>query len=161
MGVKRGEAFVDVGTLNGYRAALKLIGAVERAGLGLDDRGRPRPAMTTTMTAETTFARARNALGPWFHNLDLRGVRTAPDHFLGDYPAVKFKGFSKPACRPTLTGKSVLDIGANGGFYAMEMKRRGAARVLGIDSDDHYSGAGALRRGGRGPRHRIRQARRL
>ena len=24
------------------------------------------------------------ALGPWFHNLDLRGVRTAPEHFLGD-----------------------------------------------------------------------------
>jgi len=27
------------------------------------------------------------ALGPWFHNLDLNGVHTAPQHFLGDYPA--------------------------------------------------------------------------
>src|SRR4051812_4790661 len=25
-------------------------------------------------------------LGPWFHDLDLQGVRTAPDHFLGSYP---------------------------------------------------------------------------
>jgi tRNA (mo5U34)-methyltransferase len=32
----------------------------------------------------------------------------------------------------------VLDIGCNGGFYAIEMKRRGAARVLGIDFDEDY-----------------------
>jgi tRNA (mo5U34)-methyltransferase len=32
----------------------------------------------------------------------------------------------------------VLDIGCNGGFYSIEMKRRGAARVVGIDSDDDY-----------------------
>jgi tRNA (mo5U34)-methyltransferase len=32
----------------------------------------------------------------------------------------------------------VLDIGCNAGFYSVEMKRRGAARVLGIDSDDRY-----------------------
>ena len=119
--------------------------------------------MTTTtqddIKREAIRARAA-ALGPWFHNLDLRGVRTAPDHFLGDYPAVKFKGFA--SCLPAdLTGKSVLDIGANGGFYAMEMKRRGAARVLGIDSDDRYPRPGAFRGGGRRPRHRIRQARRL
>ena len=25
-------------------------------------------------------------LGPWFHNIDLDGVQTAPEHFLGDYP---------------------------------------------------------------------------
>jgi tRNA (mo5U34)-methyltransferase len=32
----------------------------------------------------------------------------------------------------------VLDIGCNAGFYSMEMKRRGADRVLGLDHDDHY-----------------------
>jgi tRNA (mo5U34)-methyltransferase len=32
----------------------------------------------------------------------------------------------------------VLDIGCNGGFYAIEMKRRGAGRVLAIDYDDAY-----------------------
>ena len=37
-----------------------------------------------------------------------------------------------------LTGKTVLDIGCNAGFYAMEMKRRGAARVLGVDFDEDY-----------------------
>jgi tRNA (mo5U34)-methyltransferase len=76
-------------------------------------------------------------LGPWFHNIDLGGVWTAPDHFLGDYPGEKFRRFADhlPA---DLTGKSVLDIGCNAGFYSMEMKRRGAERVLGIDSDDRY-----------------------
>jgi tRNA (mo5U34)-methyltransferase len=77
------------------------------------------------------------ALGEWFHNIDLHGVRTAPEHFLGDYPATVWQHFAH-ALPPDLTGKSVLDIGCNGGFFSMEMKRRGAARVLGIDSDEGY-----------------------
>lgn len=76
-------------------------------------------------------------LGPWFHNMQLGGVWTAPNHFLGDYPAVKFANF-RDAVPYDLTGKTVLDIGCNGGFYSFEMKRRGAARVLGIDTDEHY-----------------------
>jgi tRNA (mo5U34)-methyltransferase len=77
-------------------------------------------------------------LGAWFHNIDLGGgLTTAPDHFLGDYPASKFARFagSLPA---DMSGRSVLDIGCNAGFYSVEMKRRGASRVLGIDSDDRY-----------------------
>jgi tRNA (mo5U34)-methyltransferase len=77
------------------------------------------------------------ALGPWFHNIDLGGVWTAPDHFLGDYPGFKFRRFAE-ALPADLSGKTVLDIGCNAGFYSFEMKRRGAARVLGIDGDDRY-----------------------
>jgi tRNA (mo5U34)-methyltransferase len=77
------------------------------------------------------------ALGPWFHNLDLHGVRTAPGHFLGDYPTIKWLRFAD-AIPADLSGKSVLDIGCNAGFYAMEMKRRGAERVLGLDTQDEY-----------------------
>ncbi len=76
-------------------------------------------------------------LGPWFHNLVLDGVSTAPEHFLGDYPRVKFERFAA-ALPKDLTGKSVLDIGCNAGFYAFEMKRRGASRVVGIDTDERY-----------------------
>jgi tRNA (mo5U34)-methyltransferase len=76
-------------------------------------------------------------LGPWFHNLRLRGIETAPAHFLGDYPRVKFDSF-RNVIPSDLTGKSVLDIGCNAGFYSMEMRRRGASRVLGIDTDLHY-----------------------
>jgi len=78
-----------------------------------------------------------DALGPWFHNLDLHGVPTAPSHFLGDYPQVKWRRFSDVVPK-SLKGKKVLDIGCNAGFYAMEMKRRGADRVLGLDSRDEY-----------------------
>ena len=35
-------------------------------------------------------------------------------------------------------GKRVLDIGCNAGFYSLEMKRRGASHVLGIDTDERY-----------------------
>lgn len=77
------------------------------------------------------------ALGPWFHNLRLGGLQTAPDHFLGDFPASKFARFAH-AVPEDLSGLSVLDIGCNAGFYSLEMKRRGAARVLGIDHDEHY-----------------------
>lgn len=80
-------------------------------------------------------------LGKWFHNIDLHGVKTAPDHFLGDYPAVKFKGFAH-AIPENLSGKTVLDIGCNAGFYSIEMKRRGAARVVAIDSDERYLAQG-------------------
>jgi len=76
-------------------------------------------------------------LGPWFHNMRLGGVQTAPNHFLGDYPAIKFASF-RDVIPQDLTDRTVLDIGCNAGFYSMEMKRRGAARVLGIDTDPHY-----------------------
>jgi tRNA (mo5U34)-methyltransferase len=76
-------------------------------------------------------------LGEWFHNLDLGGVQTAPDHFLGDYPQIKWQQFSF-AIPEDLTGKSVLDVGCNAGFYSIQMKLRGAARVVAIDTDEKY-----------------------
>src|SRR5215218_1059684 len=97
------------------------------------------PPATSRWTREQIEQRVRELAGEmgWFHNLDLQGVRTAPDHFLGDYPAMKFRGFAH-ALPADLRGKSVLDIGCNGGFYSIEMKRRGAARVVGLDADERY-----------------------
>lgn len=77
------------------------------------------------------------ALGDWFHNLDLDGIQTAPNHFLGDYPACKWTGFAQ-AIPEDLSGRTVLDIGCNAGYYSLEMKRRGAERVVGIDFDERY-----------------------
>ena len=90
----------------------------------------------TDWTEERIAARVRE-LGPWFHNLDLKGVRTAPDHFLYDYPNLKWQRFAG-ALPADLSGKSVLDIGCNAGFYSMQMKRRGAERVVGIDVEPKY-----------------------
>jgi tRNA (mo5U34)-methyltransferase len=89
------------------------------------------PAGSAALRAEI------EALAPWFHNIDLGGIHTAPDHFLGDYPNFKFARFAG-LLPEDMSGKSVLDIGCNAGFYSIEMKRRGASRVVGIDSDDRY-----------------------
>jgi tRNA (mo5U34)-methyltransferase len=76
-------------------------------------------------------------LGEWFHNLNLHGVPTAPHHFLGDFPNIKWREMAH-AIPNDLTGATVLDVGCNAGFYSIEMKKRGANRVLGIDVDDRY-----------------------
>jgi tRNA (mo5U34)-methyltransferase len=96
-----------------------------------------------TALRSRSLAHRITELGPWFHNLVLDGIPTAPDHFLGDYPAQKFQRFAA-ALPADLTGKTVLDIGCNAGFYAFEMKRRGADQVVAIDSDPRYLAQAAL-----------------
>jgi tRNA (mo5U34)-methyltransferase len=95
-----------------------------------------RPVGGRPMQQDEIRSRVRD-LGPWFHNLDLGGVQTAPDHALGDYPTCKWRHFAH-AIPQDLRGRTVLDIGCNAGFYAIEMKRRGADRVVGVDSDPRY-----------------------
>lgn len=87
-------------------------------------------------TSRAEVERRVRELGDWFHNLDLNGVSTAPNHFLGDYPRVKWEGFSQ-AIPQDLRGRTVLDVGCNAGFYSIEMKRR-ADRVVAVDSDPRY-----------------------
>ena len=89
------------------------------------------------MEQHAQLAQRIGALGDWFHNIDIGGVQTAPDHFLGDYPRVKWDRF-QDAIPADLHGKTVLDIGCNAGFYSIEMKRRGADRVVAIDFDERY-----------------------
>jgi tRNA (mo5U34)-methyltransferase len=93
--------------------------------------------MRPTNLSRAEIERQVHALAPWFHNINLKGVSTAPSHFLGDYPSIKWRRFADAIPRD-LAGKSVLDIGCNAGFYSMEMKRRGAERVLGLDSEKEY-----------------------
>jgi tRNA (mo5U34)-methyltransferase len=98
---------------------------------------RSLPTSSATVTHAGSLARRIHELGRWFHNIDLGGVKTAPDHFLGDYPAVKWRAFAH-ALPTDLGGRTVLDIGCNGGFYSIEMKRRGAGAWSAIDSDERY-----------------------
>ncbi len=77
------------------------------------------------------------ALGPWFHNLHLPGgVRTAPEHPLGDFPAYKWRELAG-SLPEDLSGCRALDIGCNAGYYTFELARRGAD-VLAIDHDPHF-----------------------
>jgi tRNA (mo5U34)-methyltransferase len=88
------------------------------------------------MTPEQIERRVRE-LAPWFHDLDLNGIRTAPDHFLGSYPLGLWEVI-KHAVPENLEGRTVLDLGCNAGFFSIEMARRGAERVLGVDYDERY-----------------------
>lgn len=103
---------------------------LERSSSSASDRSSPRRS-----SADNELLDRVEALKPWFHNLNLNGVQTAPDHFLGDFPSFKWQRLS--AVLPQdLEGASVLDIGCNAGFYSIALKQRNAGRVLGIDLED-------------------------
>ncbi|PYS82477.1 MAG: hypothetical protein DMF67_12795 [Acidobacteria bacterium] len=80
-------------------------------------------------------------LQPWFHRIALGGgLYTKTESVMGepvDHPAKPWETIGK--CLPEdLTGKTVLDVGCNAGFYSIEAKRRGARRVLGVDGQRQH-----------------------
>lgn len=77
------------------------------------------------------------AFGPWFHNLRIDGIETAPEHFLCAYPEHKWNRF-RDAVLGDVEGRSVLDIGCNADFHALKMKQRHAGQVVAVDSDPRY-----------------------
>ena len=92
------------------------------------------------MTKEEILAELER-LQPWFHRIDLGGgLYTKTESVMGepvDHPAGPWETIGR--CLPAdLSGKSVLDVGCNAGFYAIEAKRRGAARVLGVDGQRQH-----------------------
>ena len=92
------------------------------------------------MTREEILAELER-LQPWFHRIDLGGgLYTKTESVMGepvDHPAGPWGVIGK--CIPAdLSGKTVLDVGCNAGFYAIEAKRRGAARVLGVDGQRQH-----------------------
>lgn len=78
----------------------------------------------------TTIERRIRSTGFWYHNLDLCGVMTNPA--MGDYPESRWR-LLEPFIPQDLTGKTVLDLACNSGFFSIKMKQRGAKHVLGID----------------------------
>jgi tRNA (mo5U34)-methyltransferase len=110
------------------------------------------------MSSEPEADRLRQAvtrLGPWFHNLHLpHGVRTAPEHDLGDFPRWKWKEVA-PHLPDDLRGKRALDIGCNAGFYSFALADRGAD-VVGIDHDPRYLSQAEMARPHLDPADRVR-----
>src|SRR5690606_31041982 len=88
-----------------------------------------------TMELEQLRSKVQD-LQPWFHDLNLHGVRTAPDHPLGNF-LQDLWSMVEPAFPADMTGKTVLDIGCNAGFYSLKLHERGA-RVTGIEPDPHF-----------------------
>jgi tRNA (mo5U34)-methyltransferase len=76
-------------------------------------------------------------LAPWFHCIDLGdGLQTKTRSAIGEptqHPRPTWEKV-KRCLSDDLSGQSVLDVGCNAGFYSIEAKRRGATKVLGIDS---------------------------
>jgi tRNA (mo5U34)-methyltransferase len=76
-------------------------------------------------------------LAPWFQRIELAPGLYTKEHSLygepADHPAGAWDGI-KTLLPEDLTGRSVLDVGCNAGFYAVEAKRRNASRVLAVDA---------------------------
>lgn len=69
-------------------------------------------------------------LGRWYQNFNLNGILTHPEH--PEYPECRWQ-LIEHYLPKDLTGKTVLDLGCNAGWFAMKMKERGADYVLGVD----------------------------
>lgn len=77
---------------------------------------------------DTAELRARIDELEWFHSIDLGEGLVTPGR---DDSAAKLARLGLPA---DLSGKSVLDIGAYDGFFSFAAERRGADRVLAVDT---------------------------
>lgn len=125
-----------------YLRGMEVARGGVRAGGGVDFLGGESAVDSSVSGAHRSLRvselRARvSELGPWFHDIDLgHGVRTAPDHPLGNFLEEIWLHVGRHLPED-LTGSTVLDIGCNAGFYAQRLRRRGA-RVLGIDHDERY-----------------------
>jgi tRNA (mo5U34)-methyltransferase len=71
----------------------------------------------------------------WFHSFELPGGR----HIEGIKPLAIQRAEADLFFTESLSGKTVLDIGAWDGFFSFEAERRGAARVL---ATDHFCWSG-------------------
>lgn len=92
------------------------------------------------MTSEEILSELKR-LEPWFHRIDLGGgLFTKTESVMGepiDHPLGPWQTIQK-LLPPDLSGKTLLDVGCNAGFYAFEAKRRGATRVLGVDGQRQH-----------------------
>ncbi len=91
---------------------------------------------------ETLRDRARAIT--WCHPIDLgEGVVTRPEWHIRRRFARRLRLLGLPE---NLDGQAVLDIGAWDGFFSFECERRGAARVLAVDTYawDHHGQNGFL-----------------
>jgi len=70
---------------------------------------------------------------PWFHRINLGNGIITPG------ACDTFGNLQRICLPPRLDGMTVLDIGANDGFYSFEAERRGAKKVLATDLPGHWA----------------------
>ena len=79
------------------------------------------------------FEKEMRSLGWWYQHFEFpNGVRTGAGTPPG-YDARTRWAFIEPFVPDDLTGKTVLDVGGNAGFFSIQMKLRGAHRCVLVD----------------------------
>ncbi len=87
---RRAKQYVDVGTLHGYRAAIRLLEAMWKKSAGskqIEHEGKRQRWQHANDSTGKLCSGEIEELGPWFHNMGLDGVRTAPRALSGRLPA--------------------------------------------------------------------------
>lgn len=78
-------------------------------------------------------------LGHWHHAIDLgEGNYTNKEKVAVYNPETRWKQI-EPYIPSDLSGKTVLDLGCNSGYFSIKMKQRGASRVVSVDSFEDIS----------------------
>jgi tRNA (mo5U34)-methyltransferase len=85
------------------------------------------PITLPAMSTSKDDLKRRVAELTWFHQIDLGNGIVTPGR---DKTAKKLKAMQLPS----LVGKTVLDVGANDGFFSFAAERAGASRVVAVDS---------------------------
>lgn len=77
------------------------------------------------------------SLGNWHHQIDLGdGITTNPQGTAYN-PEDRWR-MIEPYLPTDLAGKTVLDLGCNSGYMSMKMKKRGASKVVAVDSSSQW-----------------------
>jgi tRNA (mo5U34)-methyltransferase len=74
------------------------------------------------------------ALGWWYQHFQLpNGLWTGDGSEPGYDPSIRWR-FAEPFIPADVSGKSVLDLGGNAGYFSIQMRLRGAARCVLVDA---------------------------
>jgi len=78
-------------------------------------------------------------LGWWYQCFELPGgVMTSPGRPPAYFPETRWK-LVEPFVPPDLTGKTVLDVGGNAGYFSVQMMRRGAKSCTLIEPYEEFA----------------------
>jgi hypothetical protein len=98
----------------------------------------PRAACSVETSAH--LRETIKTLGPWFHNLQVKHIPMVPDHFLGDFPRIKWARFAATIPDdPTnwwLPALKLCSAAPGWRFSAGRKRRRGGAPQRRRDATD-------------------------
>jgi tRNA (mo5U34)-methyltransferase len=95
--------------------------------------------MTTRQYSREELRELFDSVKPWHHLIDVHGVPTKVEPAWGEYldhPRALWESVSQVL--PDLSGKRVLDVGCNDGFFLFACRQLGAKEVVGIEASEHF-----------------------